>query len=91
VIYFWIPFTRFKLDLSVRELKLAGAYRLDSRPPLPEVQAAFRSSRLLAVCASLVLSFVLVVLWPSIMAAVGVMSSGQFFHWVGGVQWRIIS
>ncbi|XP_052271715.1 uncharacterized protein LOC127872425 [Dreissena polymorpha] len=69
-------------ELYAKDLNLVGAYRLDNRPPLLEVQAAFRSAKYVAFVASLVLSAFLVVVWPSIMVAVNVMAYEAFHSWV---------
>ncbi|KAH3853911.1 hypothetical protein DPMN_096449 [Dreissena polymorpha] len=75
----------FILHSFDRDLNLVGAYRLDNRPPLVEVQAAFRSAKYVAFVASLVLSAFLVFIWPSIMVAVHVMAYEAFYSWVSMV------
>lgn len=67
---------------DARELNLSGAHQLDNRPTLQEVSDTFRAARLLANIGSLVLTVVLVLVWPAFMVLVRVMSREEFTHWV---------
>ncbi len=68
-----------------RDLGLTGANKLDNRPELSDVSRAFKSARLIAYIGALVLTFVLIILWPAVMVAVGVMDLSGFQHWVSWV------
>ena len=72
-----------KKVLSIcRDLNLEGAYRLDNRPSLAAVQKAFRGAKITALVGSMVLTVILILIWPSVMVAVSVMSRTSFFQWV---------
>lgn len=66
-----------------RDLNLTGAYRLDSRPTLQEVQVAFRFAKITGFIGSISLTVVMIVIWPLIMMfGVSVMNSTSFYQWV---------
>ncbi|BFZ23564.1 hypothetical protein BsWGS_26603 [Bradybaena similaris] len=65
-----------------KELNLYGSHRLENRPSLKEVQTAFKGAKYLAYSSSTIVSCVMVILWPAVMVAAGVMSSSQFYGWV---------
>jgi hypothetical protein len=68
--------------LSSRELQITGAHRLDNRPSLSEVAETFRSAKIIAYVGASILTFILIILWPSCMLTVDVMNQSQFSQWV---------
>ncbi|KAL5014496.1 hypothetical protein ScPMuIL_008766 [Solemya velum] len=69
-------------ELYAKELDLMGAHQLDNRPSLYEVSRAFRNAKLVAQIGAVVLSVVLVILWPALMIPIGVFSFSDFSSWV---------
>ena len=65
-----------------RELNITGAHQLDKRPSLEEVSKTFRGATILAKGGALVLTVILIGLWPACMMVIGVMNLQQFRHWV---------
>ncbi|XP_041377330.1 urea-proton symporter DUR3-like [Gigantopelta aegis] len=63
------------------DLNLTGVHQLDNRPSLVDVEKAFKLAKYVAIIGSITLSIVLIIIWPSIMVTVGVMSPKQFFGW----------
>lgn len=70
-----------------------GAHQLDNRPSLYEVSRAFRNAKLVAQIGAVVLSVVLVILWPALMIPIGVFSFSDFSSWVSlsDILWCIIT
>ncbi|VEL12141.1 unnamed protein product [Protopolystoma xenopodis] len=69
-------------ELYAEELRLINPERLDDgRPCLYDVKRAFRGTMHAAVFISVVLTFVFVVLWPSIACGLGVMNYEEFLAW----------
>ena len=65
-----------------RDLGLTGANQLDNRPSLEEVKSTFKFAKNLAMTGAVVLTFVLILVWPTCMVSVGVMDLAAFTHWV---------
>lgn len=65
-----------------RELNLTSITQLDNRPPLEEVSRVFKDAKYLANVAALVMTVVLVLIWPAGMIAVGTMTLEDFTNWV---------
>ena len=65
-----------------RDLNLQEAYQLDNRPPLEEVAAALKRTKLTAYIFAPIATLLLIVVWPAAASASGVFSYGQFQIWV---------
>ena len=65
-----------------RDLKLTKANKLDNRPSLQDVNNAFKLTKLIAYAGSISLTCILIILWPAVMSAVGVMELYHFTQWV---------
>ncbi|KAK2149319.1 hypothetical protein LSH36_455g04021, partial [Paralvinella palmiformis] len=70
-------------ELYARDLGLSGANRLGNRPLLDEVANKFKGARLVANVGALLISLILVIIWPAAMTAVGVLGPKGFSSWVG--------
>ncbi|XP_053394381.1 uncharacterized protein LOC128555605 [Mercenaria mercenaria] len=70
-------------ELYEKDLNLTGAYRLDSRPSLEEVQVAFKFAKIAGFIGAITLTVIMIVIWPLIMMfGVSVMSLNSFYQWV---------
>ncbi|KAL4238295.1 hypothetical protein ACF0H5_003007 [Mactra antiquata] len=70
-------------ELYEKDLNLTGAYRLDSRPSLEDVQKTFKKAKYVAFFGSISLTVLIIFIWPIIMIfGVSVMSYTSFFQWV---------
>jgi hypothetical protein len=61
---------------------LFGSEKLDNRPDLDEVEKTFRSAKYTAIIGAISLTLVLIIIWPAIMSAVGILSLAGFTTWV---------
>ncbi|XP_076358090.1 uncharacterized protein LOC143250861 [Tachypleus tridentatus] len=69
-------------ELYARELNVTGANKLGNRPTLEEVEKTFRSAKWIANAGALVLTLVLIIIWPAGMVAANVLNHSSFRHWV---------
>ncbi|XP_060608093.1 uncharacterized protein LOC132760193 [Ruditapes philippinarum] len=71
-------------ELYEKDLHLIGAYRLDNRPSLVEVQEAFKVTKIAGFIGSIALTVILIVIWPLIMIyGIPVLDFDSFNTWVG--------
>ncbi|XP_078697358.1 uncharacterized protein LOC144925278 [Branchiostoma floridae x Branchiostoma belcheri] len=72
--------------------KMTSANKLNDRPSFDEIRSFCRKPRMTALIAGIVLSVVLVIVWPAGMLGVGVMNGAEFQHWVNVSQtWAFLA
>ncbi|KAI8500378.1 hypothetical protein Bbelb_219440 [Branchiostoma belcheri] len=72
--------------------KMTSANKLNDRPSFEEIRSFCRKPRMTALIAGIVLSVVLVIIWPAGMLGVGVMNGAEFQHWVNVSQtWAFLA
>jgi hypothetical protein len=67
------------------EMNLTRFAALDQRPRLADMERRFRGTKLLAIVGSLLLTFVILIVWPAVTVSAGVMDFVAFTRWVSSI------